>query len=183
LANIFLKRTDLEDLFWNVTEKLIGLDPTLQVNANKVRIAWPTGGAPAWKINDDVTFIRIGDADDPLNIPRDTTSTPIDSLTTTLSMTYTRVLTVHWSLYGPNSYDNAFLIRNNLYNQSIHDQLANSNIYIVTEISTPIRAPELFADQWWEHTSMQATFNEYIKIDNVANLITTPVIITKTTTI
>ena len=182
MDDIFLKRTDLEKIYWNVTEKLIGLDPTLPVNANKVRISWPTGGAPAWKITEDVTFIRIGDADDPLNIPRDTTSTPIDANTTTLSSTYTRVLTVHWSLYGPNSYDNAFLIRNNLYNQDIHDQLANNNMYIITEISTPIRSPELFADQWWEHTSMQATFNEFIKVDSVANLITTASITTQSTT-
>lgn len=183
MANIFLKRTDLEDLFWNVTEKLIGLDPTLPANAKKVRIAWPTDGAPGWKITEDVAFIRIGDADAPINIPRDTTSTPTSDVATTLASTYTRVLTVHWSIYGPNSYDNAFLIRNNLYNQDIHDQLAQKNIYIVTEIDAPVRSPELFSSQWWEHTNMQATFNEFIKVENSANLITSASITYKNSTI
>jgi len=178
MANIFLSKSDLESLFWNITEKCIGLDPTLQENASKVRLSWPTDGAPGWKITDDIIFVRINDYDDPITKQRDIQSAPIDDNTTILSQEYTRALEISWSLYGPNSWDNSFLLKNNLYLQSIHDQMANSNIYIVPNISAPIRMPELFSAKWWEHTTMNARFYEYVKIDSTSNFITTPVIST-----
>lgn len=36
----------LEDIFRGVTCTLLGLDPTDPLNDSKVRISWPTGGAP-----------------------------------------------------------------------------------------------------------------------------------------
>lgn len=165
MADIFLTLKQIEDLFWNVTTQILGLDPSLPANASKVRIAWPTSGAPAWKITEDVTFIRIGDEDDPINILRDTIMIPQDADNANQATSYTRVLIVHWVCYGPNSFDNAFLIRNNLYQQKYRDLLSASQIKLIPKIDSPKRSPELVSGQWWERANVQAKFNELIQFN------------------
>ena len=165
MADIFLTLKQIEKLFWNATTQMLGLDPALPINASKVRIAWPTDGAPAWKKDEDVTFIRIGDADDPINILRDTVTTQQDADNANQATTYTRVLIVHFVCYGPNSFDNAFMIRNNLYKQQYRNLLSDKNIYLIPQINSPVRSPESFNGQWWERTNMMAKFNELISFD------------------
>ena len=165
MADIFLTLKQIENLFWNTTTQMLGLDPALAVNASKVRIAWPTDGAPSWKITDDVMFLRIGDFDDSINILRDNVMTTFDADNANQSTAYTRVLIVHFVCYGPNSFDNAFLIRNNLYKQIYRDLLNVKNIYLIPQINSPVRSPELFNGQWWERTNMMAKFNELIQFN------------------
>lgn len=144
---------------------MLGLDPVLPQNQNKVRKSWPTGGAPAWKITEDIVFFRVGDEDDSINIQRDNIYTAHDDDNANQANVYTRVLTVHWSCYGPNSFDNAFLIRNNLYNTTIRNLLNNKQVFLIPQIKSPVRCPELFEGQWWEKTTVHARFNELINFN------------------
>jgi hypothetical protein len=171
LADLYLTREQLEDLFWRLTTQILGFDPDLPTNASKVRISWPTDGAPTWKITEDVTFIRIGEQDDPINILRDTLTESNGPSTGIQSTGQTRVIRVHWLCYGPSSFDNAFKIRNLLFAQQYREPLSVNQIYLIPEIDTPRRLPELRSGQWWERTDLAANFNELIRFETTVPLI------------
>ncbi|CQR71679.1 hypothetical protein SOV_04750 [Sporomusa ovata DSM 2662] len=166
MADLFLTRKQLEKLFWRVTTLMLGFDPALTINANKVRISWPTEGAPSWKIDEDVIFLRIYEQDDEFNVIRDTVYQAIDQDNIQQSNAYTRVLRAHWFCYGPNSFDNASRIRNLLYVDQYRQPLADNQIFLIPRIDTPHRSPELFAGQWWERTDLAANFNELVRFDS-----------------
>lgn len=162
MADTYLTITQLNSLFWSLTVQMLGLDPLATATQNTVRQSWPTDGAPAWNITDDVTFIKVLPADDDYNKIRDMTFTQIDSANINQAMSYTRVLEIFWTIYGPNSEDTSQTIRDQLFYDSIHDVLAANNLYMITEIDEPIRAPELFEKRWWERVDMRVKFNELI---------------------
>ena len=171
MADVFLTLKQLENLYWQLTMQILGYDPADYENPKKstpVRIAWPADGSPAWKRDEDVIFLRIGEDDDPFNKLRDTTFTQSNEDYATQATSYTRVLNVHWVCYGPNSYDNAFRIRNALYDTKQKEFLGVNKIYLIPAIESPRRSPELFVGQWWERTNLMAKFNELIKLDTPA---------------
>jgi len=61
-----LKISELENLFQDLTCSILNLDKDRQV-----RISWPTEGAPAWSITDDVLFIRVVPVDNMYNRQRE----------------------------------------------------------------------------------------------------------------
>lgn len=75
---------------------------------------------------------------------------------------YTRVWEVYFTVYGPNSFDNARKIRSRLFDQDIHDQFAQSQLYWVTDPPAPRRVPEFKDEQWWERVDFTARFNEFV---------------------
>jgi hypothetical protein len=75
---------------------------------------------------------------------------------------YTRVWSIAFAIYGPNSFDHARLIKSALFMDWTHDILAASNLYAVMDISDPRRVPELFSGQWWERVDFSCRFNEGI---------------------
>ena len=131
------------------------------------RISWPTGGAPSWLVNQDIAFLQVLETDSPYNRQRDVVMTNADTNDANQATSYTRVLAAKWIFYGPNSFSNAQSIRDLLFYQNNHDTLAQSNLFMVPDIVSPVRAPELFAGQWWERTDLIINFNETI----VRNLI------------
>lgn len=165
MADQILKLTELEDFFADVTYKILGLDPTLAANKGKVRLTWPSNGAPSWKITDDVVFLRVTPIDDKqartLNIIYDTNS--IDNINLKKETGYTRVHKIDFTFYGPNSYDNADLIRYTLLEpNSYKDEFKNKNLFIIPDIPMPTRLPELYNGQWWDRTDFSANFNEAV---------------------
>lgn len=165
MADQVLKLKELEDFFQEITCKMLKLDMTKKENQDKVRIAWPTSGAPSWKINEDIVFLRITPVDDKLartlNIIYDTNS--IDNINLNKETGYTRVHKVDFTFYGPNSYDNADLIRYTLLEpNSYKDEFKNKNIFVIPDIPMPTRLPELYNGQWWDRTDFSASFNEAV---------------------
>lgn len=167
MANIYLTMKQLEALFWQSTLLMLGLDPKNKDNAGKVRLSWPTQGAPAWKVDEDVVFLRITEADDEYNRQRDTVYDPKDKDPDNAieKKTFTRVIQAYWICYGPNSFDRAFAIRNALFATQSRETLSGSGLYLIPDMDAPRRSPELFAGQWWERTDLSARFNEYIRLD------------------
>ena len=135
----------------------------------KARIDWPTGGAPGWKISDDVTFIRAVETDDEYNRLRDLKVTTIDADTLQEEITYTRVWEVSFVCYGPNSFDNARNLKSSLLRST--PTLAAANLYPVSDIPAPQRVPELFSGQWWERTDISFRLNEQVTETEVINSI------------
>lgn len=162
MADTVLTLKAIEDIFFNLTCEVLGIDTTLPENQGKVRIAWETNGAPSWGIDDDVVFIRITPIDDTLTRHQDIIYNQKDSATASKETGYTRVHKIDWTLYGPNSYDNADLIRFNIFAEEYSNKLALNNLFLITDVPMPTRLPELFNSQWWERTDFSATFNELV---------------------
>jgi hypothetical protein len=145
--------------------QMLDLDPDLPANGGKVRKSWRTNGAPAWKIDEDIAFIRVGELDDAFGELRDRVYGELDADFARETTAYTRILDVHWIFYGPDSFDHAFRIRNRLYNEQYRQLLNDHQIFVIPRVPAPRRMPEMFAGQWWERTDLSAMFNELVKTD------------------
>lgn len=173
MADLFLTMDQIENLFWRATMEMLGFDPSEYSDPDNpptfmpVRISWPTQGAPAWKIDQDIAFIRVGEEPDDMNIIRDTIYQALNDDNASVDTAQTRVLKVHWLLYGPNSYNNAAIIRKRLFEEQCRNLLSADQIYLVPEVATPRRAPELWGGRWWERTDVSASFNELLKFNSV----------------
>lgn len=172
MADLFLTTEQLEDLFWRVTMQMLRFDPAEYSNPENppafmpVRISWPTEGAPAWKIDQDVAFLRVGEQDDEINIIRDTVLMAKDEDSANQATGQTRVIRVHWLLYGPNSWNNACLIRRRLYDEPYREPLTANQVFLIPRIKTPQRLPELFGGRWWERADVAASFNTLVRYDS-----------------
>lgn len=169
MAEQVLKLKEIEDFFFKITCEMIGLDLSKKENQSKVRIAWPTGGAPSWGISEDVVFLRITPQDDKLAREQNIiyTENEDDKAYIKKQTGYTRVHKINWTLYGPNSYDNADIIRYSIFDYEYSKKLKNKKLFLITDVPMPVRLPELYNGQWWERTDFSATFNEAVIRENV----------------
>ena len=162
---------EIENKFVEIVQKILKIDVSKKKNYGKVRVAWPTNGAPDWKINEDICFIRITPVDSPSarqqDILYDANEENEDALKEEIA--YTRVHNINFCLYGPNSYNNADLIRFALMKESIRKEINNINLHLITDIPMPIRVPELFNGQWWDRTDFNVTYNELVVRRSEAN--------------
>lgn len=170
MSDTILTLKQLEDVFRNLTCTFFGLNPVDPLNAGKVRIAWPTGGAPGWKITEDVTFLRVRSVGNEYSKQRDTEYTPNSDSQLNEITAYTLPRLVSWTVYGPNSFDNIETIRNGLFKSK--DVLRASNLHLVIDVPIPVRCPELFAGQWWERSDLSATFYEKVTRQGIISTIT-----------
>lgn len=161
MADVVLKLEQIEDIFIRVITKiLLPSDPT---NAERVRASWPTDGAPGWKIDEDVTFIRANSLNDPITRTRDVEYFGIDPNTANRQVTYTRVHDIHLLFYGPDSFDDADLVRHSFFLPDVKEELAKYNLFMVPDVDVPIRFPEFFNGQWWQRADFRIRFNEFVK--------------------
>jgi hypothetical protein len=149
-----------------VASTLTVIDPTAYA---KVRLNWPTTGQPAFLITDDVCFIQAIEIDEEYGKIRDFQWPNNDQTSVAQTTTYTRVWRVSFVLYGPNSFDNARLIRSAVLLDFSHDFLAQSNVYLVPDTPSPRRVPEEMLSQWWERTDLTLRFNEFVTETIVVN--------------
>lgn len=164
MADIVLTLKQIEDFFQALTIGILGYataDPRgKKINQDKVRLSWPSAGQPGFKITDDICFIRVTSKDDAIVQQRD--KIYINNLVNLdRTIGYTRVHQVQWILYGPNSFDRADVLRQKIFD--CFDALAEKNMYLITTLPTPSRAPELFNGQWWDRVDVTASFNEGVQ--------------------
>ena len=158
MADINLTLREFENLMQEVIATITGLD----ANAN-VRVSWPSGGAPAAGIEDDIVFIQCYEVDSPINREREQIYTEVMSPSEfNMATNYTRVMQVGVILYGDNSFENAQAIRDNMFYPEIRLLMSRNNLYLVHDIPAPRRVPELFNDQWWKRVDMTMRFNELV---------------------
>jgi hypothetical protein len=127
-----------------------------------------------------VVYIRAVEIDDPYNRVKDISYSQqtVDGTTTLTEIkNYTRVWEVFWTIYGPNSFNNGRLVRTRLFDQDIHDLFANSQLYFVTDPSSPRRVPEEKDGQWWERVDFSARFNEFVTESREQNYVTSTEIV------
>lgn len=143
-----------------------------------VRIAYPTGGQPAWRVTDNVVALWVREIDDPINRQRDMVSGQArltggaeDTDHIEEAAGYTRVNEVMFYCYGPGSYETARKIRSGLLLDEYRYALSRSNVYLVPDIAAPRRAPENFQSQWWERVDLSARFNELVIEKRTVNVV------------
>ena len=161
MSDIILTLDELEELFYDLTVSILGGSPEADV-----RRSWPTGGAPAFDILDNVVFFKVYDTAGPLTAQRENKYSQLGSpVTPNMATRYTRTLMVNWIFYGSAAWDHATLIRNGLFYQDHHDTLARQDIYMVPDFTPPRRVPELFQGLWYERMDLSVSFNELIEIN------------------
>jgi hypothetical protein len=190
MAILPLTPNTVESLMQLVTMLALSLDPTLDAAAKAVRVGWQITGQPASSIDEDVAYVRCVEEDDQYNRIRDEQHFDAPPTQVEFDTTYTRVWRTFWTLYGPNSFDHARIIKSALFTQSIHDALlqAFSNygelpyglggyggsgveLYLVTDVIAPKRIPENFGGQWWERVDFDCQFNEGVTETYLVNAV------------
>ena len=146
--------------------------------AKAVRVSWPTDGAPAWGITEDIVFLRTTEDDDPINRQRESKYSNKDGQSLNDEVSYTRVISLNLVFYGPNSFKNAQIVRDGVFQDNYRRLLAKDKIYLIPDIPSPQRAPELFQGKWWERTDLELRFNEkIIKVNEIGNIDSVEIIV------
>lgn len=155
MTNFVLTRQQIEDLFHFLTLQMTGLCD------DQVRLTFAPNGQPAWDKDKDYAFITVSYLDNPYDKQRDITQGEYDEFYAQQSVTYTRVLQVLWTFYGPNSFDLADEIKNGILQEQYRSKLTRNKIFPLTDIPAPVRAPESFNNQWWERVDVRVFFNAF----------------------
>lgn len=162
MSEVILTLNELEELFYDLTVSMIG-----GTNTADVRRSWPTMGAPAFDVNDDVAFLQIHDIPSTMSTIREdkfsTGGSPEDG---SLETSYTRTLQINWIFYGPNSWDRAMSVRNKIFYQEFRNTLSDNNIYVIPDFDPPRRIPELFQGLWYQRMDLTMKFNELVRVDH-----------------
>lgn len=164
MTDINLEIADLNLLFQQITMDILGYDYVANQDAAAyaVRIGWPTEGAPAFKIDEDIAFITVVEKDSSYNRQREMKMTDLPNYNLNMETGHTRVVGVNWVFYGPNSFARAQAVMDDIFYPETQWLLNNSNLYLIPDISSPIRIPELFQSRWWERTDLKMLFNELV---------------------
>lgn len=144
---------------------MLGLTPPQSTGPDStysaVRVDWQQQGQPFQKITDDVTYLRCVEEDDLYNRVRDVQYIQNGFVKVT---SYTRVWRVYWTVYGPNSSDNARKLRSRLFDEDVEALIEGAQLYWIPDPSAPTRVPEEWGTgQWWERVDFSARFNELVK--------------------
>jgi len=160
MPDIILTLKQIEDIFQALTSSITGLG-----GEKDVRLSWPTYGAPGWKIDEDVVFVKALTVPDEYSQQREEVyyRDSIESVESIhVESLYTRVHLVQWTFYGPNSYDLAETLKNGFYSQGTKEALMENNLFFILDAQQPTRVPELYNGQWWERVDFEAKFNELV---------------------
>ena len=174
-----LEIRDLSLLFQQITMDILGYDyvAAQDAAAYAVRIGWPTDGAPAFKIDEDIAFITIVERDSAYNRQRDMKMTDLPAYNLNMETAHTRMVEVSWVFYGPNSFARAQAVMDNMFYPEPQYLLNSNNLYLIPDISSPIRIPEIFQSRWWERTDLKMLFNELVIRNKTIRAITSAEVI------
>ncbi|HLH04950.1 MAG TPA: hypothetical protein VKX25_19435 [Bryobacteraceae bacterium] len=164
LASTALTPDSLLTVLQKLVAQILGFNPTSNTDAaySSVRVEWPEEGQPGFTIDSDYVFLRATEDDDDYAHLRDTKYATNDQQSVRLTMTYIRVWRVHLTFYGPASFDHARLVADAMFLDWVHDALAASSLFLITDFARPVYAPERFQGQWWKRTDLELRFNERV---------------------
>jgi hypothetical protein len=158
---------DINKLLQRYTIAMLGLEND-EKKHEKVRIAYQTKGQPAPALTDESVAIYCREIDDPYNRTRERKFSFLGNGDLNDQWSYIRAWSVLWSIYGPNSFERARMIRSGLFLETNRSILKGGNLALIPDIPAPRRVPELFQGRWWERVDFSATFYELV----VENLVT-----------
>ena len=154
-----LTKDQLEDIFWDATIMVLGLDPKAESTQKRVRKSWPDSkeGNSDWERDENVIFLQITTADDPYTIPWDISHEADDQGNLQEVVRYHKCHNIQWICYGPDSGEDADCIRIGILREPVRAFLRKSRLAVLTDIRQPKRIPEMDdAGQWWERNDLTA---------------------------
>lgn len=166
MVDKILTLEEIENIFIALAYQALGFSPSDNLYKSLVRLAYQAPGAPDWKIDEDAIFIYISTPDDKYsNLKEQSYSLiPGDELNINRQISYTRVIEVKWTIYGPHSFEYAENIKNSLYKNQIKEYYSSFGLHLITDVAQPRRFPELFNGKWWQRSDLNARFNELVVI-------------------
>ena len=153
--------TELQELFWG--EVAVITADIIKTPNKFIRWRYPEGGAPDWKISDDILFLYLAEADDDYAKQRDSLYRTEDE-TVYRDTTRTRVWDLQATAYGRRSYEIANLLKDGFFYEPVRRNLAHKDVFIVPNLPTCMQAPELFAGKWWDRWDITLRFNELYRL-------------------
>ena len=153
--------TELQDLFWDAASAITA--DTIKKPDKFIRWRYPEGGAPDWKISDDILFLYLAEADDDYAKQRDSLYREADE-TVYRDTARTRVWDLQATAYGRRSYEVANDLKDGFFYEPVRRNLAQKDVFIVPNLPTCMQAPELFAGKWWDRWDITLRFNELYRL-------------------
>lgn len=165
--------SDLKDLFWQMAANI--LSGIIENPDKYIRRAFPTEGAPDWKITDNIVFLNLDLRNDEYAKQWDSTYTTEDD-TVIKTSTRTRVWDLSVKCYGPRAFDMATAMFDGVFSEATKNLLDPNGVFLVPNMDRCVQANELFAGQWWERWDVVLTFNEkYSVTQDVGHLEEVPI--------
>jgi hypothetical protein len=160
LVSDALTLDQINSFMFALTQQALGqpVDP----NSGLIRIEYPADGAPFAQNDQDVCYLSCMSENDPYNRIRDRVDSPNDEQFLTETWTYTRSWRIHWCFYGPNSMDSARMLRSAMYQDYFTNQLQDEQLFPVSDIPEPVRAPEIINKQWFERVDLNVEMYEFV---------------------
>lgn len=146
-------REELEDIMRGLVLAILAV-PAKRQN-DFVRFTWPTENQPGWGREEDVCFVQVTPQQSDIERQRNATWDGKE-----IHRWFIRVIGVSFLFYGPNAWDNAVALRYGLFSDQTTQTLQKNRLALITDVGSPIRAPELWGAHWWERADLFAQFNE-----------------------
>lgn len=137
---------------------------SLDINSSQVRISYQKEGMPSWSVDDDIVFIRLEEREDNYAKQRNSVYEERDGSVVKVS-SRTRVWELYLIVYGPNSYEWMNLLKDGFFLHSTKAILGPNDIYLIPDLGSIQRVPELFDGMWWSRYDMKVLFNELYVVE------------------
>ena len=153
---------ELQDIYWRQLMILLGHDPDSKKQQDQVRLAYQEDSQPFHEYDRNICHYYIQATDDPVNRQIDTRYHPVDETKTQQVSSYNRVITLDITLYGPDAYDRAVLLRMDLLEPTLNWDLAAKGLYVIPDIAEPQQMWEPYNNKWWPRVDMQVRYNNLV---------------------
>ena len=156
-----LTKDQINDVFWEATVRILGLDPDSGEAAvhRRVRKSWPKNdiGNSDWGREENVVFLRITPTGDEYTKVWDISHEETEGGTLQEVVRYHRCYSIQWVCYGPDAGEDADAIRIGILTEELRAFLRKYGLAVLTGTPEPIRSPEPDeSGDWWERSDLTA---------------------------
>lgn len=149
--------TELQDLFAEQLSILLDCQEN-----DLVRLDYQEDSTPFHETGRDICYYHLQTAAEAISQQIDTRYTPLDEDRARQVQSYTRVLMLTLSFYGPNAYDRAMLLRMDLLNPLCNRELKQKGLFVVPDIAEPYPFWEQYNNKWIQRTDLQVRYNNRV---------------------
>lgn len=131
-----------------------------------VRESYQPNSQPFQNVKQDVCYFTVLPADDGINRQMDIRYDAFCEDEAKKVRSYTRVIALTLSFYGPNAYENAMKVRMDAVGGSRDNLLAVNGLHLIPDIAEPLLAYELYQNQWMPRVDLLMKFNNRVTDDS-----------------
>lgn len=131
-----------------------------------VRESYQPNSQPFQNAKQDVCYFTVLPADDAINRQMDIRYDAFHEEEAKKVCSYTRVIALMLSFYGPNAYENAVNLRMEVVSGSRDNLLAVNGLHLILDIAEPLLTYELYQNQWIPRVDLSMKFNNRVTDDS-----------------